>query len=333
MAARTSYLIAAALVLSVSASCNVLDENPAGVRWDTGDAHACPEGEEIVLVLGEDCSSGTKTDSRACSSRVCDGVLDVLVTETDLDGPGTKTVAITSVNRTWYWGATTGGNSAGTSAETVKWGKASATASSGRISTGKFQTLTPTNYNYYLSNCSGMVISAGTYMTVPDNGTDFIAGRLWRSSLAAPKVSLEHVFARTGKVTFDTANDQGLTFSDFSFTLEGKGAVSGTAGTYNLRSRTWTSSSAPLGVTVLGTGASSVDTDIYLIPSVYTLTVSFRVHNGPDFLDVSRKVDVSLSNRGCRYDVKISTAMDFVWDNEKQGEWEDEWDDDKEIDL
>ena len=115
----------------------------------------------------------------------------------------TKATAITSVPATLYWGATTGSTT-----ETKKWDATSASTSSNKISSGQYQTATPTAYNYYVANKTFSVGAAST-MTVADNNTDVLVGRTAASTSTTPSVVLNHIFCRTGSLTLNTQTEYG----------------------------------------------------------------------------------------------------------------------------
>lgn len=195
----------------------------------------------------------------------------------------TKTTEVSSLPTSLYWGASTG--SAGS--ETQKWAAASGSVTGGAIHTGKYQTLSPTSYNYYVANQTFSIASAATTLTVADNSKDIIAGRTGGSSSLTPSVTLEHIFARTGTLTMSTQS--GYTISGISWTIVSKGSVSGTAGTYNLTTGSWTAASAPLSSTAVTTSS-----DLYLIPGTYTVTCQYTLSKG-DYSDTfSRSADVTL---------------------------------------
>lgn len=177
----------------------------------------------------------------------------------------TKATAVTSIPSTLYWGATTG-----TSTETAKWSTASASTSSSNIYTGKYQTATPTAYNYYIAN---QTFTVGGDMAVANNDNDVIVGRLAQSTSATPSVTLNHIFARTGTLTCNTQS--GYTISNVSWTITSYGSVTGTAGTYNMKSQSWTSRSASLSETAITSSS-----DFYLLPGEYTFKVSYTLTKG-----------------------------------------------------
>ena len=183
----------------------------------------------------------------------------------------TKATPVTSLPSTLYWGATTGGNAAGSAAETTKWDAASFSVSSSQIATGKYQTVSPTAYNYYVSNVAFTV--GGDTQVSASNATDVIVGRTAQNSSTTPSVTLNHIFARTGTLTMNTQS--GYTISDVSWTIAANGGYSGTAGTYSLRQGVWT------GVTTgLSSTAVTSSSDLFLSPGSYTISCSYRLTKG-----------------------------------------------------
>ena len=161
-------------------------------------------------------------------------------------------------------------SSTGSGTETVKWSAASASVSSSKINTGKYQTASPTSYNFYVANQS---FTVGGDMAVANNSTDIIAGRTGGSSSSTPSVTLNHIFARTGTLTCNTQS--GYSISDVSWKIVSNGAVSGTAGTFNMKSQSWTASSASLSEQTFTSSS-----DLYLIPGTYTIKVSYTLSKG-----------------------------------------------------
>lgn len=194
----------------------------------------------------------------------------------------TKATAVTAVPSTLYWGASTG-----TSTESVKWATASASVSSSKINTGKYQTATATAYNYYVANQTFTV--AGD-MTVANNNTDIVAGRTASSSSTTPSVTLNHIFARTGSLTCNTQS--GYTISGVSWKIYGSSSdVQGTAGTYNMKSQSWTAASTKLTSETAITSTS----DMYLIPGTYTIKVSYTLTKGDYSQSFTKTGTVSLT--------------------------------------
>lgn len=184
----------------------------------------------------------------------------------------TKTTALTSLPSTLYWCASTGVSG---SSDTQKYAPAQGSVSSGKISTGKYQTATPTSYNWYLSNHVMSIAATGPTISVADNSTDLIAGVTKATDSATPSVTLGHIFARTGTLTFNTQS--GYTVSNVSWKISR--ASSGTSGSYNMASNVWTP-----GTTAMSATAITSSSDMYLIPGTYTFTVSYSLTKG-DYTD------------------------------------------------
>ncbi len=197
----------------------------------------------------------------------------------------TKATAVTSMPGTLYWGGTTGGNAAGTANEATKWSAAQGTVSSSKISTGKYQTYSPTTYNYYVSNVN-FTVGADTNIAA-SNSTDIIAGRGAQTTSTTPSVTLNHIFARTGTLTMNTQS--GYTISGISWTIKANGGYSGVAGTYSIRQGAWT------GVTTgLGSTAISSSSDMYLIPGSYVISCTYTLTKGDWTHQFTKSATVSL---------------------------------------
>ena len=179
----------------------------------------------------------------------------------------TKSITpVSSLPASLYWGATTGSGS-----ESTKWASASATISAKKISTGKYQTATPTTYNYYVSNVS-MSVGANTTVSATGgtSGTDVICGRATTESVS-PAVKMNHIFARTGTLKISTPGTwpRVATLTGLSCTIKAKGSNTGNAGTYNLRTGVWSSTSGLTSDTAINSSS-----DMYVIPGDYTFAVT-----------------------------------------------------------
>ena len=179
----------------------------------------------------------------------------------------TKTTAVNSLPSSLFWGATTGSGGS----QSTKWSSTSASVSSSKISTGRYQSASATTYNYYVSNVS-MSVGANTTVSATGgtSGTDVICGYTAGTSSPTPSVTLGHIFARTGTLTLNMPS--GYTASSATWSIVKSGSLTGTAGTYNLRTGEWSSVS---GLTSYTTFTSS--SDMYLIPGVYTIKVVMTV--------------------------------------------------------
>lgn len=202
---------------------------------------------------------------------VDDGHLDV----------STRATALTAVPSSLYWSATTGT----LGSETKKWDSTSASVASGKIATGKYQTATATTYNYYLANTAITFASTGSTI-VAENTNDIIVGKATSNS-TAPSITMDHVFARTGSVSCSSAN--GYVLSNLSYKIKSKDANTGTKGTYNIKDNTWSSATA------LSEQALTNSSDLYLIPGVYTFTVSGTEKMGDYSKSFSASADITLA--------------------------------------
>lgn len=192
----------------------------------------------------------------------------------------TKTTAITSLPSSLYLAGTTG-----TTSQTKKWDSVSKTVSSGKISTGYYQTATATSYNYYLSNVAITYASGGNTITADGTSLDVVAGVAKASTSTSPSVTLDHVFARTGTLS---ATCSGYTLSNLSYKLKTNGTNTGTKGTYNIYTGAWSST------TTLSEQTITNSSDLYLIPGSYTLTISGTRSKGDFSKSFTGSVPVTL---------------------------------------
>lgn len=194
--------------------------------------------------------------------------------------------ALTAVPTSLYWGATTG--TRGNSAEAQKWAAASASVSSSKINTGKYQTATATAYNYYVSNVNFTIPATGNVTMSATNTTDVVCGWAAAQTSATPSVALNHIFARTGTLTCNAQS--GYSISNVSWKIVGKSTINGTAGTYNLSTGAWTAASTKLTTAKAMTSSS----DFYLIPGTYTISVTYTLTLGDWSGTFTKSGDVTL---------------------------------------
>lgn len=221
----------------------------------------------------DDVSQLHNSDSGEIIITVDDSSLDVDVQ--------TRTSAESSLPSKLYLGGTTG-----TSTQTSKWASHEVSVSSGKINTGYYQTATATAYNYYLSNVNMDFTQSGLTVSADGSSKDVIVGVTKASDSTTPSVTMDHVFARTGSVSCSSAN--GYTLSGLSYKLASKGSLTGTKGTYNIYTKGWSS------VTALSTTTLTGSSDLYLIPGVYTLTVSGTESLGDYSKSFSASADITL---------------------------------------
>ena len=234
-----SFVMMAAVAAVALVSCNKQPVDVVG-----------PESEGAEFVIGLDDSFIASVETRA-----------------------TAINAVSGLPNTLYWGATTG-----TSTETVKYassGNAIGTArSSANIATGKYQTNPATAYNWYVATQT-FAMTATPTMTVANNNNDVLVGRTAASTSTTPTVALNHVFCRTGSFSLTATN--GYTATATKWELQSPtNSTTGTAGTYNLKTGAWASSSARLTSWTEVTNSS----DLYLIPGTYNIRVTYTLSVG-----------------------------------------------------
>lgn len=236
----------------------------------------------VVILSGcnkSDLAQGQKAPEEATKSReIVLNVADGFDAQVE-----TKATAITSVPSSLYWGATTG--SAGS--ETSKWAVENKTGITSSIATGRYQTLSPTTYNYYVSNQTFSIGAAKTTITVADNSTDVLSARV-SSNSTAPSVPLGHIFCRAKMGEHSDGSGSGE-ISSVTYTIASNGAVSGTAGVFNMTTDAWESASSSLSSTAISTGS-----DLYLIPGSYTITANYTVTNGDNVQNLTKSATVTL---------------------------------------
>ena len=191
----------------------------------------------------------------------------------------TKTTAITAIPSSLNFSVTTGASGG---SETTKIASASVSLSDGKIATGLYQTVSPTTYKYYVSNLPITFAASGSTVSA-SNATDVIAGTVTSSS-TSPSVTLDHIFARTGTLTLKTQDDYVLSKVSWSIAS----STGGTAGTYNIAKKTWSS------LTSLASTSITGSSDMYLVPGSYTLTVSYTLTKGDWTQSFTKKASVTL---------------------------------------
>lgn len=236
-----------------------------------------------------------------------DGEIILKVDGDELDlSVDTKASALTSIPSSLYWAGTSGN----WKSESPKWDSSSAAVASGSISTGKYQTATPTAYNYYIAT-SPITFGAGGSTINADNSTDVVAGcTQGATTLTNPSVVLEHVFARTGSLSYTP--ESGYQASNVSWKIQSKtGGTGGKAGTYNIATKAWSN------VTGLAQQDLGNSSDLYCVPGEYTVTVTYTLSKG-DYNEtntVSGNVTLvsgKINNISCVLPIKQGGAHEIV---------------------
>lgn len=236
----------------------------------------------FICLAGLVCSCNQKPLDESIAQGPQEIVLTVEDESIDMDVES-KATAITTIPSKLYWEGTTGT----WKSETAKWSSTQKSVSSGKISTGQYQTATATAYNYYVSNNSITFASGGSTISAT-NTTDVIAGCTQAATTSTtPSVTLDHVFARTGTLTCNT--QEGYNISNVSWKIQSKsGGTGGTAGTYNIATKGWS------GVTALAQQALTSSSDLYCTPGVYTITVTYTLTKGDYTTTLTKSGDVTL---------------------------------------
>jgi len=217
---------------------------------------SCDEGSVKTAMEGQEISFGLKGSG-----------IDL--------GVSTKASEVTALS-TIYWEAKQSG--------TVKHAVASYSVSDGTVSTGKYWPLDAT-YDYMVSN---VAFTTSTGAISATNDTDIVVGSASGVTNNTCTITLSHIFARTAGLTLNTQT--GYTLSNVSWKIKSKGDASGTAGSYTIGSGWGTTAT-----TALAEQTFTSDSDLYLIPGTYTVTVSYTLTKGDYVESFSKSADVTLS--------------------------------------
>ena len=199
----------------------------------------------------------------------------------DAEVTATKGTLINDVPSSLYVGRSSG--SAGSESD-IK-AAASKSVSAGSISTGYYQTATPTSFNWYVANQSFTVTASGTTMTVANNTNDIFCARVTSSS-SSVAVTLNHIFAALGTLTMNTQSGYDITVNHWYITC---GASYGTSGTYNLTTGAWSSTTPVPANTEVSSGSNN-----FYIPGSYTITCNYTLTKGEYSQTFTKSASVDL---------------------------------------
>lgn len=194
----------------------------------------------------------------------------------------TKAEAVTTLLSV-YWGATTGTPGS----DTEVYAPASLTVTNGKVSTGNYWPAESIAYNYYVSNAAYSWDASNHKATiVASNETDIVAGTAAASYKSSPKVTLEHIFARTGSLTLEPKE---------GYTLEGNAVwkiksndYSGVSGVYNIGTKGWSDVSA------LSQQEFTSSSDLYLVPGSYNVEITYTLKKGDFQKEFTKSANISL---------------------------------------
>ena len=187
------------------------------------------------------------------------------------DAPDTRVTAINNSsdlnNATIYWHMTSG-----TYGDEQSQHSGSFTFKSGitTYNTGQYRASSGPVSNYYVTNrTAGMsYLDGSVVMTGVSNDQDVMVGRM-STDVSDVDIIMEHIFTRLGELSLNAPS--GYTVSVSQWEIEGA-TGSGTAGTYNLSTQTWSSVTALAKRTVSASGD-----DLYLVPGNYKIYVRYTI--------------------------------------------------------
>lgn len=194
----------------------------------------------------------------------------------------TKAEAVTTLTSV-YWGATNGTSGR----DTVVYAPVSLSVSDGSVSTGNYWPADSVAYNYYVSNIAYLWDADNHKATIAaSNETDIVAGTAAASYKSSPKVTLEHIFARTGSLTLEPKE---------GYTLEGDAVWkiesndnSGVSGVYNIGTKGWSDVSA------LAQQEFTSSSDLYLVPGSYNVEITYTLKKGDFQKEFTKSANISL---------------------------------------
>lgn len=221
------------------------------------------------------CNEALTPDVNEMSGQeICFGVKSP---DIDIDVETKAVTPVTSAPSSLYWEAKSG--------STVKYAVSSVSYASNKYNTGKYWPSTSASYSYMVSNVA-FTTSTGN-IAAAENTMDIVVGTATDVSDNTCSITLQHIFARTGSVTINTRS--GYTLSNASWTIVGKGSKAGTKGSYTIGTG-WVSRT-----TALSSQALTSSSDLYLIPDVYTVGVTFTLTKGDFVKTYTASSDVTLT--------------------------------------
>ena len=176
----------------------------------------------------------------------------------------------------FYASATTGTSGS----ETESWTSAEFIKDGDIYSGGKYWPISNPGYHFYGSNSPLTFTSAGNTIQATNN-LDIVCGYLSTSDYKMSNtLTFRHIFARLGTLTVEAKD--GYEMSDISITITPK-----TGGTYNLRTGDgrnngtgWSDLTTGTAVELTSGVTGSKNTDLYLVPGIYTLTATWTATRG-----------------------------------------------------
>lgn len=175
-----------------------------------------------------------------------------------------------------------------------KW-SLTATKSGNNYVTNKYWPATDSKYSFYASNLPLTYATSGTTVSPSSNGTDaIVAYKAYSASDFGKSITLnfDHIYCRLGTIKA-TANS-GYSISNVSCSLSAP-----VGGTYNLKTKSWTSRGAASSQSFATfSNSSNVSTsvnDLYLVPGTYALTLNYTLTKGDFTKAYSSTANVALT--------------------------------------
>ena len=199
-----------------------------------------------------------------------------------LDIAVTKAAAVTGLTSV-YWGAT-----AGTlGSDTEEYAPVSLSVSDGNVSTGNYWPAESIAYNYYVSNVAYSWDASNHKATIAaSNETDIVAAVASASYKSSPKVTLEHIFARTGNLTLEPK--EGYTLVGDAVWKIKSNTDAGTSGTYNIGTKAWSD------VAALSQQVFTSSSDLYLVPGSYNVEITYTLKKEAFEQEYTKSANVTL---------------------------------------
>ncbi len=175
-----------------------------------------------------------------------------------------------------------------------KW-SLTATKSGNNYVTNKYWPATDSKYSFYASNLPLTYATSGTTVSPSSNGTDaIVAYKAYSASDFGKSITLnfDHIYCRLG--TIKATAKSGYSISNVSCSLSAP-----VGGTYNLKTKSWTSRGAASSQSFATfSNSSNVSTsvnDLYLVPGTYALTLNYTLTKGDFTKAYSSTANVALT--------------------------------------
>ena len=202
-----------------------------------------------------------------------------------LDIAVTKAAAVTDFDLTSvYWGAT-----AGTlGSDTEEYAPVSLSVSDGNVSTGNYWPAESIAYNYYVSNVAYSWDASNHKAIIANasNETDIVAAVASASYKSSPKVTLEHIFARTGSLTLEPKDGYDLV-GDAVWKIKSN-TDAGVSGTYDIGAKAWSN------VEALSQQVFTSSSDLYLVPGSYNVEITYTLKKDAFEQQYTKSANVTL---------------------------------------